>query len=182
VTETASAPGAAAPRALQTARLQGEPLGPQHEAEMLEMMLDPRVYRTLWPWSSGPTPADIRVSLADKADHWCRHRFGLWLLRDRSTGQMVGRGGLQYTDAPGNVVVEAAWAIVPDRWGEGLATELARASVAVGLQTLALAEIVALTLPENHASRRVMEKAGLRYARDIDHVGLRHLLYRRTAR
>ena len=182
MTETAPAPGAAAPRALETDRLTGEPLGPEHEAEMLGMMLDPRVYRTLWPWSARPTPADIRASLADKADHWRRYGFGLWLLRDRATGEMVGRGGLQYTDATGAVAVEAAWAIVPARWGEGLATELARASVRVGLETLARPDLIALTLPDNHASRRVMDKAGFVLLRDVEVAGLRHLLYRRTGR
>jgi ribosomal-protein-alanine N-acetyltransferase len=167
-----------APRALDTDRLRGEPLGPEHEAEMEAMMLDPRVYRTLWPWSGQPTPADMRAGLVDKQEHWRRYGFGLWLLRDRATGELAGRGGLQYTDAIGDVYVEAAWAIVPDRWGQGLATELARASVAVAFGSLGLAEVIALTLPENQASRRVMEKAGFAYDREVDHVGLRHLLYR----
>ena len=170
---------ATAPRTLDTERLRAEPLGPEHEAEMIDMMLDPRVYRTLWPWSGPPTRADVRASLVDKQEHWQRHGFGLWLLRDRSTGELAGRGGLQYTDAIGGFSVEAAWAIVPQRWGQGLATELARASVSVGLGALGLTEIISLTLPDNHGSRRVMEKAGFAYEREVDHVGLRHLLYRR---
>jgi RimJ/RimL family protein N-acetyltransferase len=146
---------------------------------MAELTLDPRVYRTLWPWSYPPTRADVRSSLADKRGHWERYGFGLWLLRDRATGQLVGRGGLQYTDALGGYAVEAAWAIVPERWGQGLATELARASVTVGFDSLRLKEVIAITLPDNAASRRVMEKAGFTYDRDIVHVGLTHVLYRR---
>ena len=60
--------------------------------EIAELILDPRVYRTLWPWSSPPTHADIRAGLVDKREHWERHGFGLWLLRDQATGEMVGRG------------------------------------------------------------------------------------------
>jgi RimJ/RimL family protein N-acetyltransferase len=37
---------------------------------------------------------------------------------------------------------------------------------------------VSFTLPHNAASRRVMEKAGLTYERDITHAGLPHVLYR----
>src|SRR5947209_17208250 len=107
---------APAPQVLDTARLRGEPLGPDHEDEVIQMMLDPRVYRTLWPWSAPPTPDDIRVGLIDKRVHWERYGFGLWLLRDRATGELVGRGGLQYTDAVGGWAVEAAWAIRPERW------------------------------------------------------------------
>lgn len=170
---------ALAPAILDTPRMTGEPIGPEHEAEIAQLILDPRVYRTLWPWATAPTRADARASLVDKRDHWERHGFGLWLLRDRATGLMVGRGGLQYTDAIGGFAVEAAWTIVPERWGQGLATELAVASVGVAFDVLDLNEVIAITLPDNHASRRVMEKAGFRYDREIEHVGLTHVLYRR---
>jgi RimJ/RimL family protein N-acetyltransferase len=103
----------------------------------------------------------------------------MWLLRDRETGEAVGRGGLQYTYTAGLNDVEAGWAIVPERWGQGLATELAQACVEVAFDQLDLLEIVAFTLPTNLASRRVMEKSGFVYERDIIHVGLPHVLYRR---
>jgi [ribosomal protein S5]-alanine N-acetyltransferase len=173
---------AQAPTELDTPRMRGEALGPEHQAEMADLTLDARVYRTLWPWSAPPTEADVRASLADKRDHWERHGFGLWLLRDRATGELVGRGGLQYTDAVGGYAVEAAWAIVPERWGQGLATELAQASVRDAFESLGLDEIIAITTPDNLASRRVMEKAGFVYDRDIEHVGLTHVLYRRRSR
>lgn len=171
---------ALAPELLDTPRMRGEPLAPEHEAELAELTLDPRVYRTLWPWPDPPTPADVRASLADKRDHWERHGFGLWLLRDRATDELVGRGGLQYTDAIGGYAVEAAWAIVPGRWGQGLATELAHASVRVAFASLGLSELIAITLPDNLASRRVMEKAAFVYDHEIVHVGCGHVLYRRT--
>ena len=41
-----------------------------------------------------------------------------------------------------------------------------------------LLELVAFTLPDNLGSRRVMEKSGFVYERDIVHVGLAHVLYR----
>jgi RimJ/RimL family protein N-acetyltransferase len=169
---------ALAPTTLETPRMVGEPIGPEHESEVATLILDPRVYRTLWPWSHSPTRDDVRASLVDKRDHWERHGFGLWLLRDRATGKMVGRGGLQYTDAIGGFAVEAAWTIMPERWGEGLATELARASVQVAFGPLDVHDLIAITLPDNHASRRVMEKAGFAYEREIDHGGLVHVLYR----
>jgi RimJ/RimL family protein N-acetyltransferase len=170
---------ALAPAILDTPRMSGEPIGPEHEAEIAELIIDPRVYRTLWPFPTAPTRADVQASLVDKRGHWERHGFGLWLLRDRATGLMVGRGGLQYTDAIGGFAVEAAWTIVPERWGQGLATELALASVTVAFDALDLHEVIAITLPDNLASRKVMEKAGFGYDRCIEHVGLTHVLYRR---
>ena len=40
--------------------------------------------------------------------------------------------------------------------------------------------VVAFTLPDNTASRRVMEKLGMTYERDIVHADLPHVLYRST--
>jgi [ribosomal protein S5]-alanine N-acetyltransferase len=164
---------------LETDRMILERLCLEHAPEQLELLLDPRVGATLWPRAELPTEADVLDGLAAKIDHWNRHGFGMWLLRDRETGAMVGRGGLQYTYTAGLNDVEAGWAIVPERWGQGLATELAHACVEVGFEQLDLLEIVAFTLPTNVASRRVMEKSGFGYERDIVHADLPHVLYRR---
>jgi ribosomal-protein-alanine N-acetyltransferase len=49
-----------------------------------------------------------------------------------------------------------------DRWGRGYATESLREALRIGHGELGLERIVALAYPENAASRRVMEKAGMR--------------------
>ena len=167
---------------VETARMVLERLRLEHADEQLRLLLDPRVYRTLWPAAAPPTERDVTDGLKAKVDHWERHGFGMWLVRDRETGEMVGRGGLQYTYTAGLNDVEAGWAIVPERWGQGLATELAHACVEAAFDQLDLLEIVAFTLPDNVASRRVMEKAGFVYERDILHTGLPHVLYRRVRR
>jgi [ribosomal protein S5]-alanine N-acetyltransferase len=166
------------PERLQTTRLLAERLAPEHEPDLVALGLDPRVYPTLWPFPHPPTAADVRDGLTRQLGLWERHGFGLWVLRDRASGDFVGRGGLEYTDAPGQLAVEVAWAIVPGRWGQGLATELAHAALRTGFGDLHVIELVALTLPHNAASRRVMEKVGFAYDRDIVHAGLPHVLYR----
>jgi ribosomal-protein-alanine N-acetyltransferase len=173
-------PSLAFPEGLETERLAGERIVPEHEPDVVTLALDPRVYRTLWPWSFPPTIADVRSGLRRQSEHWERHGFGLWLLRDRADGTLVGRGGLQYTDVLGGHAVEVAWAVVPERWGEGLATELAQGAVALAFHALGLDEVIAVTLPDNRASRRVMEKAGFADAGEVEHVGLEHVLYRRA--
>jgi RimJ/RimL family protein N-acetyltransferase len=157
-----------------------ERLRPDHAPDLISHLRDPRVSRWLRPELSGP-PSEVEVieGLAGKVAHWERHGFGLWLLRDRVTGAMVGRGGLQHTFVAGIHEVEIGWSVVPERWGEGLATELALVSVRTGFEDLGLPTLVAFTLPDNIASRRVMEKVGLAYEREIEHSGLPHVLYRR---
>jgi RimJ/RimL family protein N-acetyltransferase len=157
--------------------LEYERIGPDHVVDLTALMRDPRVMRTLWPWSPSPGEEQIRTSLDAKISHWEHHGFGMWALFDRASSEFAGRGGLQYTDVLGTRAVEVGWAIVADRWGRGLATELALTSVKVAFSDLGLREVIAFTLPDNAASRRVMEKSGFAYEREITHAGLPHVLY-----
>jgi RimJ/RimL family protein N-acetyltransferase len=162
----------------ETERLVAEPIGPQHQAALCALLGDPRVGATL----GGPaTPAQVRALIAAHAGQWERHGFGLCLWREKATGAPIARGGIQHTHVGGRDEVEVGWAVMADRWGEGFATELAAASVRFGFEQLELTDIVAFTMPTNRASRRVMEKLGFEYERDIEHAGLPHVLYRRTA-
>jgi RimJ/RimL family protein N-acetyltransferase len=83
--------------------------------------------------------------------------------------------------------VEIGWRLAAEYWGRGLATEGARAALRFGFERLKMSEIVSFTVPENGASRRVMEKLGMTRdaADDFDHPLLaeghplrRHVLYR----
>jgi ribosomal-protein-alanine N-acetyltransferase len=166
---------------VETPRLVCERLRMEHVPEVARLLRDPRVAQTLWPSAEVPTEQLVIDSTADKERHWSRYGFGLWLVRDRATGEMVGRGGLQWTYVASLNRVEAGWAIVPERWGQGLATEMALAAIDVAFGPLELDEIVAFALPENVASRRVMDKTGFAFDREIVHGGLVHVLYRRQA-
>ena len=166
---------------VETERMVAERLRPHHHRELSVLLGDPRVAPTLWPGEAPPGEGQLLHILSDKLEHWDRYGFGLWLLRDRATGVMVGRGGLQNTIVGKSGEVEAGWAIVPERWGQGLATELAGACTHVAFDKLELAEVIAMAIPTNVASRRVMEKARFVYERDLLYKGLGHVLYRARA-
>ncbi|MGO9754577.1 MAG: GNAT family N-acetyltransferase [Solirubrobacteraceae bacterium] len=166
-------------RRLDTARLCCEALAPEHATELRSLLSDPLVAATLSPTGRPPAPGASPEELELTAAHWRQHGFGLWLLRDRATGAMVGRGGLQHTVIEGADEVEIAWAIVPGRWREGLATELALACIEVAFEHLAMLHVIAYTRTDNIASRGVMERAGMSLEREfIDRWGLRSVLYR----
>src|SRR3712207_779679 len=103
------------------------------------------------------------------------------MMRDSETGAFVGRGGLNHAWIGGRDELEIGWAVVPERQGEGLATELARIAVHAAFEVARKPDIVSFTLPHNAASRRVMEKAGLAFEKDVDYKGRPHVLYRRRA-
>jgi [ribosomal protein S5]-alanine N-acetyltransferase len=162
--------------------MMGERLTLDHEDELTRLLLDHRVAKTMWSPHQTRSPRDVRAGLKRKLLHWEHHGFGQWFFRDRATGAMIGRGGPQHTMASGADEVEIGWVIVPERWGEGLATELACASLEVVFGPLGLDRVIAYTQPDNFASRRVMEKSGFVYERDMTFESEPFALYRRRAR
>ena len=117
------------------------------------------------------------ISMIDQIQaHFKVHGFGVYAAEFRRDHTFIGFIGLNIPtfDAPFTPCVEVLWRLDPEYWGQGLATEGARAVTEYGFQKLALREIVAFTVPANVRSRRVMEKLGMRHdsADDFDHPGL----------
>ena len=116
--------------------------------------------------------------IAAQSAQFDRFGFGFWVWREKRSGDVVARGGIQHTHVGGADEVEVGWAVASDRWRQGLATELGAASIREAFETHGIADLVAFTLPHNAASRRVMEKLGMTYERDVVHAELPHVLYR----
>jgi RimJ/RimL family protein N-acetyltransferase len=121
--------------------------------------------------------------------HQQQHGFTFFAAEVRATSQLIGFIGMVYTpfEARFTPCVEIGWRLAAEFWGQGLATEGARAVLQFGFDELKLAEIVALTVPANRRSRRVMEKLGMtcNAADDFEHPRLPpghplrpHVLYR----
>jgi ribosomal-protein-alanine N-acetyltransferase len=162
----------------ETARLRAERLLPEHFDILHRMHQDPRMMATL---GGLRTAERTRRLLTDNLAHWERHGFGLWLLTGRDDGAFAGRGGLRHVHVGGNDEVELVYAVAAERWGQGLATEMGTAMLTIGMDDLGLKDIVCFTMTGNLASRRVMEKLGFTYERDIVYVDLPHVLYRKRA-
>ncbi|TWD79180.1 RimJ/RimL family protein N-acetyltransferase [Kribbella amoyensis] len=117
--------------------------------------------------------------------------FGLWALEVRDTGRFIGFTGLAVPSFEAHFLpaVEIGWRLSKDAWGNGYATEAARAALAYGFGPAGLAEIVSFTATTNLPSQRVMQRIGMSHdeAGDFDHPRLekghrleRHVLYRIT--
>jgi RimJ/RimL family protein N-acetyltransferase len=164
-----------APETLETARMRGERLGPRHQAAMAPLLADPRVGATM---GGVATPEQVAEQLAVGAAEWERDGFGYWMFFDSATGEPVARGGLSRTEFDGQPEIEVGWTVTPERWGEGLGTELGAAALEVAAG-LGLGDIVAFTLPHNAASRRIMEKLGFAYEKTAPYKTFGdHVLYR----
>jgi len=105
--------------------------------------------------------------------HQNEHGFCLWAVELRGSAAFVGAVGLLHVSfsASFTPAIEIGWRLARDAWGQGLATEAARAALAFGFADLALDEIVAYAAPPNQASQNVMKKLGMSRdeAGDFDH-------------
>lgn len=116
-------------------------------------------------------------------------RYGLWAVERKQDGVFLGFVGIRTPlhALPCQPCVEAAWRLARAAWGQGYASEAARAAFTYGFDVMAFDEIVALTVPANHRSQAVMQRLGMHRnpADDFDHPALppghalrRHVLYR----
>lgn len=112
------------------------------------------------------TRDEVRDALRRAAAHWKEHAFGPLAVVERSGGTLVGDAGLQLLEAGPDV--ELTYTLARGVWGRGYASEAAAAVLAWSFDTLGLERVVGVTDPENAASQRVLEKAGLR------RLGVRH--------
>jgi len=159
----------------ETRRLSAERLRMSHFDDVQRMHSDPTVMATLGGLRD---ETQTRGLLSANEEHWERHGYGLWAFRESGARVFAGRGGLRHLEIGGGSEIEVAYALLADFWNRGLATEMAVAIVRLAFEELQIDELVCFTLPSNHASRRVMQKAGFRYERDVVHAGLPHVLHR----
>jgi RimJ/RimL family protein N-acetyltransferase len=121
--------------------------------------------------------------------HFAQHGFGFWAVEVPSSSPFIGFVGLMHVgyEAHFAPAVEIGWRLHPSHWGHGYATEAARLALRDGFERQDLKEVVALTVPANHHSRRVMERLGMTRNEhdDFDHPRVpdghslkRHVLYR----
>ncbi len=165
---------------LRTKRLLLRPWRDEDIAPFVEMSADPVVMEYLPPAGEG--------WVAWARAHWDEHGFGQWVVEIPDEASFIGVVGLADVgyEAPFTPAVEVAWRLARAYWGRGYATEAARAALDYGFGELALDEIVALTVPANQRSRRVMERLGMTGSPedDFDHPRVpegplrRHVLYR----
>jgi RimJ/RimL family protein N-acetyltransferase len=93
--------------------------------------------------------------------------LGLWATIHKESGKFIGRCGLLPWEIEERQEVEVAYTIARQYWGQGLATEAARAILQYGFEQLNLFRLVCLIEPENAASQRVAEKIGMAFEKTV---------------
>jgi RimJ/RimL family protein N-acetyltransferase len=146
-------------RVLLTKRLHLRKFRPADAEILYRLDADPRVMRYIGDGSVG-TRTSVTAAVARSIRYYGTYPgLGIWPAEDRGTGDFVGWFCLKYV--PKTVEIELGYRLSPDAWGRGYATEGACALVRYGFADLGLQRIIGLTHPDNVASQRVLQKAGL---------------------
>lgn len=159
-------------------------------AHYAAMNADPEV-REFFPSLLTKEQSDASARVIQAAHE--RDGFCMFAAELRATTEFIGFIGLQKVDfaIPGvaQPAIEIGWRLARKHWGKGLATEGARAALRYGFDTLRLPEIIAIAVPSNVRSLRVMEKIGMKRLPELDfdnpriaegHPLSRHVLYKAT--
>jgi RimJ/RimL family protein N-acetyltransferase len=163
---------------LDTARLRLRRWRPDDLEALARWHVDPDLMRHMGKLTF--TREEVESDLERYERHWQEHGFGLWAAEEKESGALIGRVGLAYHRVwPADP--EVGWLIDTPWQGRGLATEAGEACVRYGFDELGFERIVSICTADNAASRRVMEKLGLRLWHEIHDpkLGLDLLLHAR---
>lgn len=95
--------------------------------------------------------------------HFRKHEFCYFAVDELETGKFIGFIGLMHQTyiTPFTPFIDVGWRLVPEAWGQGFATEGAKACLNFAFAELNLKEVYAIAPELNKKSKRVMEKLGM---------------------
>lgn len=164
------------PVVLETSRLTLRTAEPGDLDAMQALYGDAQTMRYIGAGDGVRTREQTARAIRRMMEHQESHGYSIWVVADRGAGEVIGNCGLVLVEWVGPDV-ELAYMIRRDRWGEGIATEAAAACLEHGLGPLGLERVIGLAYPENVASHRVMEKAGMRRVGLVTAYGARMVRY-----
>jgi ribosomal-protein-alanine N-acetyltransferase len=159
---------------LETERLVIRTFEARDAGPWLAMVSDPEVRRFL-PAGPAPTMEDFQRVIGERQAMERELGHTMWAVEDKTTGTFVGQCGLRPVDEGAGPEIDLAYHYTRACWSKGYGTEAAIAVLAHGLGPVGLDTIMAVVVPENVGSWRVMEKAGMRYEGLVSYYGMEGL-------
>ncbi|MEO6627879.1 MAG: GNAT family N-acetyltransferase [Aquihabitans sp.] len=123
-----------------------------------------------FPYGRAFTHQETARFLDGQLAEWDECGFGCWIALLEATQDPIGYVGLSVPMFLPEILpaVEVGWRFDPAFWGQGLASEGARAALREGFTTLGLTEICSLPQSENPRSSGVCERIGMTFQRTMD--------------
>ena len=149
---------------LETKRLVLRPLRPEDVPALARLWTDAVVTRFM----GGPRQYDeVAATLLEDSRSASPPPYDLDVLVHKASEEVIGHCGIIDKEIDGVTEYELTYVLAASAWGRGYATEIARAIRDDATGRLGLHRIVALIEPANAASKRVAEKTGLRYEKNV---------------
>jgi RimJ/RimL family protein N-acetyltransferase len=162
---------------LETERLILRPSSLDDIDALHQVWTDPEVRRYLWDdevISRQRAAAAVETAVADAN----RNGVGLWCVLPKPASALAGFCGFRYIDDSPDI--ELVYGLLPDYWGQGLATEAARAVLEYGFDAAVFTRIYGRTDVADRASIRVMERLGMKLGRETRLAARPTLIYSLT--
>ena len=153
---------------IQTARLGLRNWLPADVAPFTEMCKDPKVME----FFPATLPESESHDLIERLElHYDKHGYTYFAVDVLKTGEFIGFCGLavQAWQSEFTPCVDMGWRLKQSAWGNGYATEAAKACLDAAQNKFGLQEVFAFTPDRNLASQNVMKKIGLEYVGDFQH-------------
>jgi [ribosomal protein S5]-alanine N-acetyltransferase len=138
------------------------------------MFSDPEVTRFL-PGGASPTRETFETRLPVWRAMESKLGYSMWAVAEKATGTFLGQCGLRPAatlDPNAGSEIDLAYHLTSGAWNRGYATEAVVAVLGHGFGSAGLDRVMAVALPDNVGSWRVMEKAGMRYEGLATYYGL----------
>ena len=153
---------------LETERLVLRELTVDDVDNLVELDADPEVVR--WTPDGSPSRDEVERQILP---YWRRYYvetpgFGFWAVEEKATGEFLGWFHLRPAGVHGPAEPELGYRLRRSAWGKGYATEGSRALIHKAFTEHPVRRVLAETSAIHIASRRVMEKCGLRLVREFD--------------
>jgi ribosomal-protein-alanine N-acetyltransferase len=130
--------------------------------DLARLFGNPQVMKFLGPECKPATRDEVQVALDSMIRHWERRGFGRFAAISKENGEFIGCAGLRSFEG----IAELVYMVDEPYWGKGLATEIAEACLEYGFKVHEFDRIIAMTRPNNTASRRVMDKLGFKFEKE----------------
>jgi RimJ/RimL family protein N-acetyltransferase len=153
---------------LETERLNMRELAFDDAPFILTLLNDPSFLRYINDKNVRNLEDARQYMLNGPMNSYARNGFGLYLVALKESQTPIGLCGLLKREELPDA--DIGFAFLPEFWGKGFAQEAAVAVMKDARERLGLTRLLAIVMPDNHASIKLLEKLGMKFERDKDDV------------
>lgn len=103
--------------------------------------------------------------------------YGMWIVRDKKTGALIGRAGIEHRDVEGDVVMELGYIVGKEYQNKGYATEVCQAIIEYATNEIGLDELYCFIHPDNKVSCHLAQKLGFEMTDRFDREKDRFVIF-----